>query len=60
MTPDYGMKSQVEIKQVVVTELLRRGRGMEESPIRIIRQVWSMDGLLIAEYDPQLEDKEEL
>jgi hypothetical protein len=42
---------EVAMMQVIVTNILRRGDG-KETPIRIIRQVWTMDGQLIAELDP--------
>ena len=41
----------VEIKQCVITTLLRRGLGKENSPVRVVTQVWA-EGLLIAEHDP--------
>jgi hypothetical protein len=40
------------VMQVIVTELERRGAGVEGSPIRIIRQYWDFDGNLLAEVDP--------
>lgn len=47
------MSNEVELKQVIVTRLLRRGSGRgESSPIRIITQYWSMDGELLVEIDP--------
>lgn len=43
----------VEPKQVVVTTLTRKGRGVAGSPIRMITQVWNQDGSgCIAEHDP--------
>jgi hypothetical protein len=42
----------VEVMQVIRTQLLRRGKGTPESPIRIITQYWSMDGELLVEVDP--------
>jgi hypothetical protein len=38
--------------QVVETTLLRRGDGIPSSPIRIITQYWSLEGVLLAEVDP--------
>lgn len=29
----------------------RRGRGSESDPMRLVRQLWTVDGLLICEYD---------
>lgn len=37
--------------QVIQTTLLRRGKGKEGDPIRIIEQFWSVDGKLLAEND---------
>ena len=42
----------VQVMQCIVTNILRRGSGTDGSPIRIIRQVWTLDGELIAERDP--------
>ncbi len=41
----------VEIKEVIVTTLTRRGNG-KETPIRVITQYWNLDGSLIIEIDP--------
>lgn len=43
---------QVRVAQVIITTNARRGEGTKESPIRVIKQIWSMDGELIAEVDP--------
>jgi hypothetical protein len=40
------------IIQVIETTILRRGKGVEGDPIRIIRQYWAADGTLLAEVDP--------
>lgn len=40
------------VKEVIITKLLRRGKGVEGDPIRIITQIWDKDGTLIAEVDP--------
>lgn len=42
----------VEVKQVIITTILRRGKGIEGDPIRVITQIWSMEGELIVEIDP--------
>lgn len=42
----------VEVKQVIITNLLRRGKGVEGDPIRVITQIWTMEGELITEIDP--------
>lgn len=41
----------VEVKQVVITTLKRRGVGVSEDPVRIIPQVWDMNGSLLFEVD---------
>ena len=48
-----------ELIEVIRTELLRKGRGIEESPVRIITQFWTKDGELLAEVDPWT-DKEHI
>lgn len=50
---DYSMGIAIK-EDVIITTILRRGEGVESDPIRIITQVFSMDGKLIAEYDPCL------
>ena len=46
----------VEVKKVIITTLTRRGDGKED-PIRVITQIWDMDGTLIVEIDPSFEAK---
>ncbi|WP_431129718.1 hypothetical protein [Flagellimonas flava] len=41
-----------EVVQLIKTELLRRGKGIEGSPLRIITQYWSFEGELLFENDP--------
>lgn len=48
------MSRDVEVVQVIRTNLLRRGDG-KASPLRIITQYWSMEGDLLWEYDPAKE-----
>ncbi len=43
----------VTLLQVIVTNIERRGTGEKNSPIRIIREIWTTDGEKIGEYDPQ-------
>ena len=44
---------EVEIIEVIVTRILRRGLGKDEKdPIRIITQYWDSEGNLIFEIDP--------
>jgi len=41
----------VRLEEVIITNLLRRGKGTTEDPMRIVTQVWTKDGRLIAEND---------
>lgn len=41
----------IEVKEVIVTDILRRGDG-KKTPIRSVLQVFEKDGTLIAENDP--------
>lgn len=46
----------VQIKQVIITRLLRRGEGKDKSdPVRIVTQFWTMEGELICEFDSWIE-----
>ena len=38
--------------QVIESTLLRRGKGTEDDPIRIVTQYFALDGTLLAESDP--------
>ena len=49
--------SNVKIVKFIKTELLRRGAGKENDPVRIITQYWDMDGNLVFEIDPCIEEK---
>jgi len=40
-----------KLTQVIETDLTRYGNG-KDSPIRLIKQIWSTEGELIAEIDP--------
>jgi hypothetical protein len=42
--------------QVIACELLRRGQGTPESPLRAVRQYFTLDGCLLAEVDPVNEE----
>lgn len=44
----------VELTQVIVTNLTLRGEGVFPSPIRPIRQFWTPEGVLLGEVDPHL------
>lgn len=45
-------QKQVHVMQVIRTQLLRKGSGVEENPVRIIEQYWDMNGNFIFEKDP--------
>lgn len=45
------MDKEVEVKEVIISYILRRGDGVND-PIRRILQVFDKDGALIAENDP--------
>lgn len=47
---------EVKIVKMIKTTLLRRGKGVEGDPIRIIEQYWDFDGKLLFEYDPFLKE----
>lgn len=49
---EYDAQKDVQVVTVVITDILRAGKGTEGSPIRRIRQVWTLDGHLIAQWDP--------
>ena len=42
----------IRVEKVILSTLRRRGAGKEGDPIRIITEVYTLDGELIAEYDP--------
>jgi hypothetical protein len=44
-----------EVMQVIRTTLLRRGKGVDGDPVRIITQFWSLDGQLLAEVEVSCE-----
>lgn len=55
--PRYTLEmDRVEQRQVIITTILRRGITPKEQSdgkiCRVITQVWTLDGNLIAEYDP--------
>lgn len=43
--------SELEVIQVIHTQLARRGLGVEGDPFRSLDQYWLMDGTLLFEYD---------
>ena len=46
------MENDVTCREVVITANAKRGKGVPNSPIRRIIEVWEKDGTKIAEYDP--------
>ncbi len=42
-----------EVRQIEVIICTKKRRGVSPDPIRIITEVFTLDGKLIAEYDPQ-------
>jgi hypothetical protein len=40
-----------KVIQLIETTLTRAGEGKEGDPIRTIKQYWTLDGELVAEYD---------
>lgn len=51
MEPDKSV-----LMEVIVSTIARRGDG-KDTPIRIVRQVFTKEGHLIAEYDPCKDDQ---
>lgn len=41
-----------KVIKVIETDLLGRGKGTPENPVRRIHQIYSLDGELIMEHDP--------
>lgn len=55
---EIKMKNEIELRTPNIAELIEvihteatRGKGTEESPIRVVHQYWSKDGILLAEKD---------
>lgn len=42
----------VRLQEVIILEEVKRGKGVEGDPIRNVRQIYSKDGELLAEFDP--------
>jgi len=59
MTPEASFDADnVFIQEVIICTKKRRGNGSSsDNPIRIITEVFTKDGKLIAEYDPHKEVK---
>jgi hypothetical protein len=54
----YDPHAEVQVIEVVITRLLLRGKGTPDSIMRRVVQVWTTDGVLIAEHD--IEEKKVL
>ncbi len=46
-----------KVIEVIVTDILRRGEGIEGDPIRIITQYWDSEGNLLVEDDPLTKER---
>lgn len=40
------------LREVIETQILRRGKGVDDDPVRVITQFWTKDGELLGENDP--------
>lgn len=45
-------QEEVTCREVIISNLTRRGTGVDDDPLRVITQVFEKDGTFIAEYDP--------
>jgi len=45
----------VECRELIIATIRRRGKGTDDSPVRIITEIYEKDGTKIAEHDPYLE-----
>ena len=50
-TKNFGMDTVKQVEVIICTKK-RRGTGGTSDPIRVITEVFTLDGELIAEYDP--------
>jgi len=48
--------SNAEVIEVIRTDLEKRGKGIEDDPVRRITQYWTLDGQLLWEEDPIKEE----
>jgi len=46
-----GIGFNARVISVIVTNLEKKGKGIEDDPVRRIIQYWSLDGILLAEDD---------
>lgn len=54
MTQEFSVDvDKAVLMEVIVSAIARRGDGTEQAPIRVVTQVFTTDGKLIAEYDPE-------
>lgn len=55
---DIRMETPRTVRRIEVIEVMAaRGRGIEEDPVRVVTQYWSLDGKLLGEYDPTEEQE---
>lgn len=52
--PD-GTKS-AKVIQVIETKA-KRGLGTEKDPVRVVTKYWDLDGMLLAEHDPEADGR---
>lgn len=52
ISPPWNIEvKDVQIKKIIITQLLRRGEGVEDDPVRNVTQFWTMEGDIICEFD---------
>lgn len=51
------MTAGAKLIKVIVTELTKRGEGVEGDPVRIVTEYWSTEGELLAERDEWMEER---
>lgn len=49
-----------KVVQLIETTILRRGKGTDGDPIRIITQWWTLEGELVVERDAWTEDQKRM
>ena len=45
---------EVKLMKVIYCTTRRRGKGTELDPVRIVREIYSTDGKILAEYDSEM------
>jgi len=51
---------EIYVKQFIFCTKSRRGKGVKESPTRVIVEIYDLDGTLIAENDPLSTNPEDI